>query len=75
MDIATLPAAVQTAFQLAGVVPVFLAGLNRDAWLSSQVKIDGHPALFLNASVEPERLAVIADQVLAAGVDRIRRTA
>jgi hypothetical protein len=61
---AMLPAAVQTAFYLAGVVPVLLPGLNREVWLSTAMRVDDRPLLVIDAGVSPERLVAIADRML-----------
>lgn len=60
-----IPEHVQAILSLAGVVPVFVAGLNREAWLESVAKVDGRPLLLINADVGGERLADIAGQALA----------
>lgn len=70
MQPASVPIAVQTAFYLAGVVPVFVRGLNREAWLSDQAKVDEREVLLIDADVTPDRLVAIADQALEAGAMR-----
>lgn len=67
-----LPAAVQSAFYIAGVVPVFLAGVNREAWLSTSVKVGGNALLIIDAGVSPARLEAIADEVLCAAAEHCR---
>lgn len=67
-----LPEAVRLAFYLAGVLPVFLPGLEREAWLSTSIKSEGRTLLVIDSAVSPDRLASIADQALAAAADRFR---
>jgi len=67
-----LPAAVQTAFYLAGVAPVFVPGLNREAWLSSVAKVDDREVLLIDADVSQENLEAIADWALSASAARLR---
>jgi len=67
-----LPAAIRAAFNIAGVFPVFLHGLSREAWLSTSVKSEGQTLLIIDDGVSLDRLEAIADEVLAAVADRAR---
>ena len=60
-----MPSAVAAAFRIAGVVPIFLPNLNRDAWLSASVTSGGLPVLAIDDGVTEGRLREIADQVLS----------
>lgn len=68
---AMLPEAVRLAFHLAGVVPVFIPGLDEPAWLSSEVKSHGHALLLMNDALSPDEVASIADQALSASAERL----
>lgn len=67
-----LPEAVRLAFHLAGMLPVFLPGLEREAWLSTSIKSEGRTLLVIDSAVSPDRLEAIADQALAAAADRFQ---
>lgn len=66
-----VPAAVQATLCLAGVVPVFVHGLNRDAWLSSVAKVGPCEVLLIDDAVDQDRLAEIADWVLEEAAARL----
>ena len=66
-----LPEAIRAAFNLAGVTPVFLHGLNRDAWLSSSVTVAGRQLLLIDDAADPGRLEEIADRLIQRTVDRL----
>jgi len=70
-----LPDGVQSAFYLAGVWPMFVPGLNGEAWLSSQAFSNGRALLVIDSDISPERLACVADWALAASVDRLAQRA
>ena len=54
-----LPETVRTMLELAGVVPVMVPGLNREAWLTQQVRSGERPLLLIHADISPERLDVV----------------
>lgn len=66
-----LPAAIHAAFHFAGVVPIFVQGLNAEAWLSSVATVCGRPLLVIDADVSPERLGELADEMLTLAADRL----
>jgi hypothetical protein len=72
MQSVALPEAVQAMFQIAGIVPVFLPNLTREAWLSTSVKSGGRTLLVIDSAVAPDRLAAIADDALGAVASRLR---
>lgn len=73
MHASMLPDAVRMAFYLAGVVPVFIAGLDAAAYLSAVAKSGGRELLLINADLDEDELAAIADQTLAAQTERLSR--
>lgn len=69
-----LPDAVQTAFHLANVVPVFIVGLDREAWVSRSATSLGRTVVLIDAAVAPDRLIALADQLLALRVEHLLRS-
>lgn len=60
-----VPPHVQAAFDKAGVVAVFIVGLNREAWLEASATSCGRPLVLLDADLSPDRLAAVAARLLA----------
>ena len=71
VDPAAIPEDVQMTFDLVGVMPIFLERLNREAWLSKSVTSEGKTLLIIDAGISPERLEVIADELLSAVAERL----
>ncbi|MBC7955011.1 MAG: hypothetical protein H7Y33_03950 [Cytophagales bacterium] len=72
MNPAMLPEAVQAMFQIAGIMPIFLPDLTREAWLSTSIKSGGRTLLVIDSAVDPDRLEEIASEALTAAAERFR---
>ncbi len=70
-----LPEAVQAIFNMAGVLPLLVPGLNAPAWLSSQAFSYGRPLLIVDADISPEGLEEVADWVLSETAERLAQSA